>query len=426
MNRENYTQKELKNPLIQQIKDELISKFYKQIRFRKRVGIVGKYENRLMYENFKKRDKSNLIKSINIKKGREVYMITFMPITKITKNKITAFLSRNKTPYSGNIELSDKNAPHLHLLIYPENIKTLEKIKKKFTILNDGKFHCQKHIDLEPDYNYRNAIKTDYVNKSLPFEIKELYKMREAGFNSEEFHSYFERKARFLYLGFKQTFVSSRLPNKKIVPKLELKKLETRLEKMKNMLSQDSDTLIFDLQVPNISSEEMKSVTKILSANKSKYYGDVSLKNGRPFLNMQILVHSKDIEHDFLMYPMKFYSQSLVKIKHLLGKRAEISTKTNYYLFESKYKYMDNFWNIINEIKHKKLSIIIPLEYKANRQLLDTYQKDIASLFELGFIRTFYISRNIYFPISIKANHIFKNFQGHNRLHLNKIDELSN
>ena len=52
MNRENYTQKELKNPLIQQIKDELISKFYKQIRFRKRVGIVGKYENRLMYEKF--------------------------------------------------------------------------------------------------------------------------------------------------------------------------------------------------------------------------------------------------------------------------------------------------------------------------------------------------------------------------------------
>jgi|GEM_PF-49634 len=483
MNQQNYSQKEIRESLINDVKRGLIKKFHKQKRYRELIRLSNKYENRLMYLIYKKLNKSALIRQINMKKGRKTYMLTFMPINSVTKKLVARVLSSNQTPYSGSIELSKLNAPHLHLMVYPPDEETFEKIVKRFNKLDKKfAFHYQEHyhlltiqrnaeIELEINNGFKKDIydlskmlanqyqlerNSDYTTKALISQIKELSKMRKEivklstiTYTKQEleeldkqdieaqtsFNSYFQRKAHFIYLGFKQTFMSSRLPNTTALTiENQLIQNNKQLSNIDSMVSQQSDMKTFQITIKDISVYEMKQVTKIISFNKDKYYGNLIIENGRTFLRLNILVHTSNVEKNVLIKSLEYlgaYSKSFVKLTNMFQNRIKIINIILVPKFDKVISHKQKIRLVLkrwlqNDYRYTNTNIdssdtdntntdsdptTVKSKKSADARFITEQNTMTASIKELGFSRTFFISRNRYFDKHLDKPfpHIFQN-----------------
>jgi len=189
---------------------------------------------------------------------------------------------------------------------------------------------------------------------------------------------YFEHKARLKYFGFRYILVSSRIERKKVnsVSK-ESKKIMNQLSKSIKILSVDDDTQLFSLTLKNVTKEQQSKITRILSANKSRYVGLVEFVRSKTVLKLQIVIKNKDI--------IDGKSKSLEKIKQLIGKTVLIE------------KGMSDFQDkLINNYNMLKEELIVKSRVRG-------YEDENTSLKYRDFTRTF-ISSRVPKEIEVKAS----------------------
>jgi hypothetical protein len=330
------------------MKDNLIESFFNTGRYRKKIlKLTVPYENRLMFETYKKINKAEEIHEINLKMGKKPYLLTFMDITVEHRKKINSFLSRNGIKYFQNVEFTKTGKPHLHVIAYIKDEREAFKIKKKFAFANSlfdetPSFHIQeqKELELENGYIYKEGWK--YPFKDLyKDELHELSQIRKFGNQVPEFQSYFDRKAMLRYHGFSRAFLSSRVPKRDIEPKIEAKKFEEWLEKFANFEEQNMDFAKTSIIFPNIRKEELSKVKKILSYYDLPFFGILNIVKGKIVANIDIFEISE-----------KSFLKALKKIENIFGKKVEVSNN-----FVSKIK--NSLFGKLSNLATKKLSQIV-------------------------------------------------------------------
>ena len=338
-----------------------------------------------MFEIFNKMNRAEQIHIFNLDRGRKPFLLTINPITPKNRAKLLRYLSINKIPYFGNVELTKQNNAHLHLTIYPEDLEQIRKLKNKFgnlrTLLEEEdrepddryKFHIQAqlHLELDNGYIYKDGWKyplKDYYKS----EMNELSKMRDSdNYQIPEFHSYFNRKAILKEKGFARASSFSRIPKQKIKRKDESKKLKKHLKKIEEFWRKKKNFHQFSITFENISKIEQSQITRILSTEKLPFLGSVQILNNKIFMKIDVIVNFEKIKVDDAQYPTKLTSKAFEKLKYLFGEKLKIEPNLNSKVRETVFRRLEN-------LENRKLSKIVDEKTR---------------LYNLGFVREIFMSR---------------------------------
>jgi hypothetical protein len=300
-------------------------KFAKTVKYREFLGLEKPYENRLIFEDLNRIEKSKEIHRISQEEnGLKCFLLTILPVNPKQQRGTTKYLASKGVPYFGTIEFTDKNAPHLHLTIYLKTIKQSLEIQKslykKLKIIKPRKKKGKERVEpihiqlMKEKFDEKGNSNTPqfYSIKELNYEVEQLKEIRDDR-KTFSMKQYFKQKALLKYFNFTRKFLSSKIPTKYVNPRIEKGKLEKRIEKLEKIGNMDGEK--FTIEIEDFPKEEQTKIKKYLSSRKVKYFTEVGIERTVKTFKMII-----NIKKDWMKNLFDFVPREISKIESVVKK----------------------------------------------------------------------------------------------------------